>query len=283
VIRKATVNFGGAAAVVLIAALFLLGCPRKPAVLPAFDFVAYGDCRHNAAVHKEIVDTFARTNPKFVLVTGDLVDEPDKPEDWQSWRDITKDLRAKSVYLCAVGDHDWEKVDTFLKEFNLEKWYFDRRVGDVHAFMLDSRAFFSGTHQEQVEWLEKTAAASTAKHKFAVFHHPPFMIDAKRGREADVIRPLIHPLLVKLKFCAAFCGHQHGFYSTARDGLRYVVTAGGGAPLWKIDPSLGQPGDLSKKFYHFLGFNDTGKRIEARVFGKDGSEEVGLRFTLCEH
>ena len=76
-------------------------------MLPTFDFVAYGDCRHNVAVHKEIVDTFARrTYPQFVLVTGDLVDEPDKEEDWQSWRDVTKDLRAKSEYLCAVGDHD---------------------------------------------------------------------------------------------------------------------------------------------------------------------------------
>jgi Icc-related predicted phosphoesterase len=265
----------------IVASLLVVGCPSKPPpVLPAFDFVAYGDCRHNVAVHKEIVDTFARTNPKFVLVTGDLVDEPDKEEDWQSWRDVTKDLRAKSEYLCAVGDHDWEKVDTFLKEFKLEKWYYDRRIGDVHAFMLDSRNF---TDKAQMEWLEKNASASTAKHKFAVFHHPPFMIDHKRGQEAEALRPLIHPLLVKLKFCAAFCGHQHGFYSTVRDGVRYVVTAGGGAPLWKIDPSLGQPGDLSKKFYHFLGFTDTGKRIEARVFEKDGTEAADLRFTLCEH
>jgi hypothetical protein len=265
----------------VVASLFAVGCfSKSPPVLPAFDFVAYGDCRHNVAVHKEIVDNIVRTTPKYVLVTGDLVDQPDKPEDWQAWRDVTGELRSKSEYLSAVGDHDWEKVDTFLKEFNLEKWYYDRRIGDVHVFILDSRSF---ADPAQIEWLEKTAAASTAKHKFAVFHHPPFMIDQKRGKEADALRPLIHPRLVKLRFCAAFCGHQHGFYSTARDGVRYVVTAGGGAPLWRTDPSLGQPGDLSKRIYHFVGFSDTGRRSEARVFEKDGTEAPELRFMLCEH
>lgn len=268
--------------ILLPALLLALGCSRKPpGPLPTFDFVAYGDCRHNAKVHREIAGNIVRTAPKYVLVTGDLVDEPDKPEDWAEFRDIAKELRAKSEYLCAVGDHDWVNGDTFLKEFNLSKWYFDRRIGDVHVFLLDSRGGFKDA--EQVKWLEATASASTAKHKVAVFHHPPFMIDHKRGTEAEVLRPNIHPLLVRLKFCAAFCGHQHGFYSTLRDGVRYVVTAGGGAPLWKIDPSLGQKGDLSRKFYHFCGFTFAAGKIEARVFEKDGTEAEDLRFTLCEH
>jgi hypothetical protein len=262
------------------------GCSKSPAPLPTFDFAAYGDCRHNQEVHREIVSNIVRTHPKFVLVTGDLVDQPDRESDWQAFRDIAKDLRAQSKYLCCVGDHDWLNVDTFLKEFDLERWYFDKRIGDIHVFVLDSRAFYSGTQKDQVDWLEKTAAASTATHKFAVFHHPPFMIDSKPEHiaQADFIRPLIHPLLVKLKFCAAFCGHQHSFYTTRRDGVRYVVTAGGGAPLWKnLDPRLGLKEDLSRSFFHFLAFSFADRKIEARVFGIDGTEANDLRFTLCEH
>lgn len=265
----------------LVLAIWVAGCSKEPVPMPPFDFAAYGDCRHNEKVHREIASSLVRAHPKFVLVTGDVVDQPDREADWETFRDIARTLRAQSEYLCCVGDHDWEKVDTFLKEFKLEKWYGDRRIGDVHVFVLDSRKFFQD--KDQVEWLEKTAAESTAVHKFAVFHHPAFMIDHKRGGDADRIRPQIHPLLVKYKFCAAFCGHQHGFYTTLRDGVRYVVTAGGGAPLWNVDPSLGQPGDLSRKFFHFVGFNVAGKKIDARVFEKDGSEAADLRFTLCDH
>ncbi len=258
------------------------GCSRKPpGLLPTFDFVAYGDCRHNTKVHREIVGNIVRTAPRFVLVTGDLVDQPDQPEDWAEFRDIAKELRSKSEYLCAVGDHDWEKSDVFFRELKMEKPYFDRRFGDVHVFILDSRQMFKDP--EQVKWLEETALASKAKHKVAVFHHPPFMIYPKRMIQADDIRPQIHPLLIRLRFCAAFCGHQHGFYSTVRDGVRYVVTAGGGAPLAHVDPSLGLKGDLSRRFYHFCGFTFAGTKIEARVFEKDGTEAEDLRFTLCEH
>lgn len=265
-----------------LALLLAVGCSEGPPVAaPAFDFAAYGDCRHNEAVHREIAGRLVRSNPRFVLVTGDLVDRPDIEKEWDSFRDIAKELRAKSEYLCAVGDHDWEKSDTFVKEFRLEKLYFDRRIGDVHVFVLDSRSRFKDA--EQVKWIEETAAASKAKHRIAVFHHPPFMIHPRRAAEAEEIRPRIHPLLVRLKFCAAICGHQHGFYSTLRDGVRYVVTAGGGAPLADVDPSLGQKGDLWRRFFHYCGFTAVGTTLEARVYGKDGAEAGDLRFTLCEH
>jgi hypothetical protein len=196
-------------------------------------------------------------------------------------RDILKGLRSRARYYCAVGDHDPGEKRYFEREMGESRMYYDVREGDIHLFILDSREKF--TDAPQIEWLKKTAKASTAKHKFAVFHHPPFMIYGNRMKEADVIRPNIHPLLVELKFCAVFCGHQHAFYSTKRDGLRYVVTAGGGAPLRNIDIANGQPGDLARKFYHWVGLKFAGPRIEAHVYDEDGVEDEKLAFTLCEH
>jgi hypothetical protein len=268
--------------VTVAAALLLVGCPRKPPVLPTVDFVVYGDCRHNDKVHREIVANILSTHPKFVAVTGDLVDEPDLEENWAAFRATTRDLRAQAPYFSAVGDHDYLNAgETLLKELNQEGWFFDRQLGDIHFFFLDSRSRF--TDAAQIAWLEKTARASTAKHKMAVFHHPPFQVDPKRAPEAEEVRATIHPLLVRLKFCAVFCGHQHAFYSTVRDGIRYVVTAGGGAPLRTLDPSLGLKTDLARKFYHFCGFTRTGSKIEGRVFDRDGVEDQELRFTLCDH
>ncbi len=261
------------------ALLLLVGCTEKKRAA-GLDFAAYGDCRQNTKIHRRIADNIAASGAKFTLVTGDLVETPEDPAAWNEFRDIVKELRKKP-YDCAVGDHDPGEKLYFKKELGLDRNYYDRKDGDFHVFVLDSCGQFKD--KDQLDWLEKTAAASTAKHKFAVFHHPPYSIKASRVAEAEELRPRIHPLLVKLKFCAAFCGHQHAFYTTLRDRVRYVVTAGGGAPLHSIDAGLGQKGDLSKKFFHFVGGTVSGSKILGRVFDADGGEEEDLAFTLCEH
>jgi hypothetical protein len=265
---------------VLVVAV-LAGCTGKKLPLPAFDIVVYGDCRHKPDVHRRIVAAIVETKPACVLATGDLVDHPDEEPLWAEFRDIVKELRARSVYLSAPGDHDLDPKGLFLKEMGAGALYYDRRIGDIHVFILDTSKRFKD--REQIDWLEKTAAASDAPHKFAVFHRPAFMIDRERGADADEIRPAIHGVLVKLRFCAAFNGHQHAFYTTVRDGVRYVVTGAAGAPLWKLDPSLGLPGDLSRSFYHFVGLNVEPKRIRARVIDDRGVEAADLAFTVCEH
>src|SRR5262249_4131043 len=124
----------------------------------------------------------------------------------------------------------------------------------------------------------------TPWHNFAVSRPPPSMTTPKRNDEpvTTAAAAVIHPLLVKLKFCAAFCGHQHAFYTTLRDGVRYVVSAGGGAPLYHVDVSLGQKGDLARKFHHFVGCIVQGTKIVARGYDPDGVEDQSLPFTLCE-
>jgi hypothetical protein len=264
-----------------VALLLLAGCKEKTPPPVPIDFAAYGDCRHRRAIHQEVCRSIAAATPKYVIVTGDLVDYADRPEQWAEWKADTEPLRAHVKYISAAGNHDLGEGNLYQKTLGLERLYFDQREGDVHVFVLDSNDTFADPRQ--LEWLEKTASASTARHKFAAFHHPPFMISPQRGAEAEPVRAKIHALLVKLKFCAAFCGHQHGFYTTLRDGVRYVVTAGGGAPLWDLDKSLGLPGDLTRKFFHFVGFKFGDKKIQGFVFEKDGAEDPGLRFTLCEH
>ena len=262
-----------------LAVLALAGCSEKKHAA-GLDFAAYGDCRHDSTVHRKIADRIAASGARFTLVTGDLVETPEDPAAWKEFHEIVQELRKKP-YDCAVGDHDPGEKLYFKKELGLDRFYYDRRDGDFHVFVLDSCGKFND--KDQLDWLEKTAAASTAKHKIAVFHHPPFAIKTSRVAEAEELRPKIHPLLVKLKFCGAICGHVHAFYTTLRDGVRYVVTAGGGAPLYSIDASLGQAGDLSRKFHHFVGFKIVGNRIEGHVYDPDGDEDESLAFPFCEH
>jgi hypothetical protein len=252
-----------------------------PGPMPPLDFAAYGDCRSNHEVHRGVCANLLKAAPKFVVVSGDLVDWGESQDDWRIFRQVTKELRERTVYLPAAGNHDVCADRLFEKEFNLEKLYYDRRIGDIHLFILDSNDYFRDA--EQLEWLEEKARASDAKHKIAAFHHPPFSIEPWGDFEQKPVRERLHPLLVKLKFCAAFCGHHHAFYATSRDGVRYVVTAGGGAPLYPIEEQLAQKGDVFRRFHHFVGFTIGERKITARVFDETGREAEDLAFTLCEH
>jgi 3',5'-cyclic AMP phosphodiesterase CpdA len=255
--------------------------PLVTAPLPRLDFAAYGDCRYNHVVHRGICGAILKSEARFVVVSGDLVDSGDREEDWQDFREVTRELRSKADYLPAPGNHDISLGRGFEKEFHLERTYYDRRIGDVHLFLLDSNNYFAD--QEQLEWLERKAGASDARHKIAAFHHPPWTLETWGDFEQVPIRQRLHPLLVKYKFCAAFCGHHHSFYATRRDGIRYVVTAGGGAPLYPVDPALAVEGDLYRRFYHFVGCIMGEKGIAARVFDEKGREAPDLAFPLCEH
>src|SRR5205814_6746822 len=147
-------------------------------------------------------------------------------------------------------------------------------------FVLDSTTYFGD--DEQLRWLEEKASKSDARHKLATFHHPPFSLESFEY-EKKPVRERLHPILVKHKFCAAFCGHHHAFYATVRDGVRYVVTAGGGAMLYSLDETMAQKGDVYRRFHHYIGCTIQEKGIAARVFDPDGVEAPDLAFTLCEH
>lgn len=269
-------------------ALAVAGCgPSAP--LPPVDLAVYGDCRQYVKIHRKICNQIAARSPKATIVAGDLVDHPTIPAEWQEFHDITKVLRDKAPLICAIGNHDVYQVElqgvaagsVFVRELKLERTWYDRVVGDFHLFVLDSLTGFK--EPEQLQWFEKAAAASTSRHKVAIFHHPPFHLDRRKAELTPAVQAAIHPLLVKMKFCAAFCGHEHAFYYTRRDGVPYVVTGGGGSSLSKQDVNLQIAGDLSRSFYHYVGVTVAGPRVEGRVYTPDGGEVPDLAFPLCHH
>jgi len=269
-------------------AIAVAGC-SPVAALPPVDLAVYGDCRQYVKIHRKICNQIASRNPKATIVAGDLVDHPTVQWEWDEFHEVTKVCRDKAPLLCAIGNHDIYQVEkpgvpagaAFIKELKLERTWYDRVIGDFHLFVLDSLTGFKET--EQLQWFEKAAAASTSKHKFAIFHHPPFHLDRRKAELMPAVQAAIPPLLTKLKFCAAFCGHEHAFYYTRRDGIPYVVTGGGGSALAKQDLSLQIPGDLARSFHHYVGVTAVGPRVEGRVYTPDGGEVPDLAFPICTH
>jgi 3',5'-cyclic AMP phosphodiesterase CpdA len=110
-------------------------------------------------------------------------------------------------------------------------WY-SFEVGGVHIVMLDSNAY---RHAEQLEWLERDLAAARKRGVRAIFattHDGPYSRGIHRGNRYAADK--YAPVLARHGVAMVFSGHDHLYQRGEVDGLRYVVSGGGGAPLYPV-------------------------------------------------
>jgi acid phosphatase type 7 len=232
---------------------------ERPAVVR---FVVYGDVRTGHDVHAEIARAVMGEAPDFIITTGDMVLRGTDEADWQRFFAVAGDLVARVPMYPALGNHDLgaagEGERHFEDVFGLTDrpadcppgaaWYsFD--VGAVHVAMLDSNHY---QDDRQLAWLEGDLGAARARGVraiFAVGHHGPFAWGPHGGEPTAAERYV--PVLARHGATVFFSGHDHLYQRGRAGGLTYVVSGGGGAPLY-------QP--------------RCGGRGQAECRGKDGTE-----------
>ena len=81
----------------------------------------------------------------------------------------------------------------------------------------------------ELEWLDATLAASTAKWKVVMGHHPIFADTDKNESERTDLQRRVKPLLDKYGVDAYICGHIHNFQHIQAKGskVQYFVNTSG--------------------------------------------------------
>ncbi len=247
----------------------------------------YGDCRDGHAVHRKIVALIMREKPDLVINTGDLVHRGSEANLWRIYDEITGDMRKAIPLYTARGNHDVggpgyaERVTAPFSSGN-KLWYsFERGTNHFIGLAVDeSTPFEAGT--PQYKWLIQDLEAARSKHAeniFVFFHVPPYSIGS-HGSDADVQKALC-PVFDRYGVRAVFNGHDHNYYRTKRNGIPYIVTGGGGAPLYPADPSNGAiPGDKYASTNNFVMVEVRGTHVTGRALRADGS--IIDTFTLHE-
>lgn len=201
-------------------------------------FVVYGDTRTNYDVHKEIVDKVITYKPSFILQTGDLVENSSIDALWKKFDEITVPMRAQIAYYPARGNHDNKGGDGYEQRVTQpvlsgNKFYYSFEKETVRFIAIDTeQAITPGS--DQYTWLVKEINDAKAKHRFIIpyFHKAIFSIGFHGSTES--LRQILHPLFLKSDIKLVFQGHDHLYYRTERDGITYITTGGGGAPLNKL-------------------------------------------------
>ena len=255
-----------------------------------FNFIVYGDSRDEymqgvSPYHDDIVESYLEQNPSFIIHSGDCVG---RGGIWSQWLDFNESIapvwEADIPFYCVVGNHekytdiyyqydeDFSNYTTFFdfsdvaKEANETELYFSFDYEDVHFVLLNTEDYFDdtedGTHnfncsEIQMDWLISDLSNTEPDDLLVVIYHRPSWSIREdrpdRWEEAETVRAEFHSIFIDYGVDIVFNGHDHYYYRTLRDGIYYVVTGGGGAPLYGADTEapIWQSSDVAHSQYHY--------------------------------
>ena len=227
----------------------------------------YGDSRTDSAAHLSVIEAIAKTNPKIVFSTGDLVADGNIESQWDAFFQIISNLPKGCRYYPAIGNHE-AGSKYYFDRFELpnnERWY-SVHYRNLHFIILDSNEDLS-PGSKQYDWLEGELKNSKGDFKIAIDHHPPFSSGPHREDEKG-LRKSIVPLFERYNVSALFSGHDHIYERSLHNGIYYIVTGGGGAPLYD-STQTNEYSEVFAKRYHFCALVPSKSSIEVFVLGTD--------------
>jgi 3',5'-cyclic AMP phosphodiesterase CpdA len=233
--------------------------------------VIYGDSRTGHQTHQKMVDEIIKTKPAIVFHTGDLVEDGLIPDQWATFNEIISDLIKIAEFYPALGNHENNSplyFDNFILPNN-ERWYSVEK-DNLHFMVLDSNSDCS-IGSEQYLWLEDDLQNIKENIKFfiAIFHHPPFSTGHHNEDEKN-LRQSIIPLFEQYGVDIVFNGHDHDYERSLYNNIYYIVTGGGGAPLY--DQARTSPySQLFIKAYHFCKLFIINNQLIIEVYDIDSN------------
>ncbi len=245
--------------------------PEEP-----FTFLAYGDSRTQEGIHEQLIELMWEevqlADARFVVNTGDIVTHG---SPWHEWQDEffgpTLPLMGYVPFFVALGNHELNH-ESWYDQLALpenESWY-TFSYGDVDFFALNTNTKFV-PRSEQHDWFVEALEASEARWKVVFFHHPPYSCTPSRKPGDRRVRKHLIPLLEEYDVDLVLLGHDH-LYGRSRDveGVRYVITGGGGAWTYPAVPDA--VNEVCVREYHYCRIDVTPESFELVAVDIEGEE-----------
>lgn len=248
-----------------------------------FRFVVHGDTRTQPDSHLAVVNTIVSLDPHFGLHTGDLVYDGFSESDWITYFAIICSLAtcAQRIPLySAIGNHE-EESPLYYDYFYLPRnnpdsteSYYSFDYGNSHFISLDTEIPY-GSSSPQYQWLIRDLRAAYDKTFVFVFmHQHPYCAGGHNSNLA--LRNTLGPLFEEYRVDMVFSGHSHFYQRNGPiNGVIYLITAGGGAPLHTpAESSWTQYSEKSHHCVHFTAWPDSLKLEMVRTDGSVGDSLV---------
>jgi 3',5'-cyclic AMP phosphodiesterase CpdA len=241
-----------------------------------YSFLVYGDNRTRHDVHRRVIaEVMKHGIPDFVLQTGDMVENGNDSSQWPVFFDIEKDLLRQTAFFPALGNHE-RNTHYFKDIFQLASTHYSFDWGNGHFAVIDSDlenvtpAVRNEFWAEESRWLEEDLQThQKAGYRFVMAHHPPFTaVSYRQGNNPHMTA--LTTMFEKYHVSAGFFGHDHNYQHYLKNGIHYVTTGGGGAPLYDVNKP---PDGITQKVVsieNFVNVAVNGKTAHLQAIAIDG-------------
>jgi len=178
----------------------------------------------------------------FIIDGGDLIYSGRMNE----WSELMKVWHFNKPVFLASGNHEYqgEGKSIYKKLFGPTDYSFS--LGNYYYIFMDNTERGYTLSSAQWAWLEKELekAKNEGKKPILIMHTPPF--DPRPGGDHSMKGGSGDKLLALMKDYGAFgiFSHIHMYWYGERDGVKVLITGGGGAPLYVPEDQGG--------YYHYV-------------------------------
>lgn len=257
-----------------------------------FRFMVHGDNRNEDTAHAAVVRSMVSNPAEFLVYTGDFVARGGSASQWQTFFDIEAPLLSTRAHFSTVGDHeltdgtgieyaryfgstdiplDPAKAKGSLAALKPEDLDGTFRWGNTRFFLINAMASYDATPGRA--WLDKALADSDAeprlRWRIVVTHHGPWS-SGPHGGNAHLRDAGLLDLFRAHKVDLVLSGHDHLYERGWGDGVAFIVTGGGGAPLDDIKKPIAES-RKAESVHHFVDINVSPSGLQVVAIRTDGS------------
>ena len=261
--------------------IFLFSFP----CLADFRFVVMGDSRGNddginTEVLGQIMDRIESEEVDFIVFVGDLITGSKSAHIHRKrllkWKSLMDGYRIP-VYI-AIGNHEIEdegSEDMLRSIFEmpengpsrLKELVYSFDYENAHFVILDTDIYkeFHRLGKTQLEWLEKDLTSNKKDRVFVFGHEPAYPVGSHKDSSLDAFpseRDEAWSIFQENGVDMYFCGHEHLYNRSIKQGICQVITGGAGARLCAFSKD--------GRFYHFV-IVDVKDNGECEVVVKDNN------------
>lgn len=239
-----------------------------------FTFVVIGDHRpvdENAsppAVFPKIMKSIAKIKPAFIMDTGDLIFGVSKERSVieRQYQDLFKILSPLKIPIYpVVGNHEAAEgnISYFVRYFHRPTYYsFNYQNSHFIILSTEEEGEIGSIEGRQLAWLREDLNKARSANNIFIFMHrpmfPKFLFQAIKYKSFPKKRKEeLHRLFLRYQVKIVFAGHEHAYSKVVKDGIWYINSSGGGAPIYLPSEQGG--------FYHYVVVTVKGNLVKDQL------------------